>query len=331
MGGLHSGRKAKYPAESDCLKIDLADLAKQKLFERSGRAIQIMWPRWRETNFHERKDASCYASFVFDGSQVLLSYQSVATSSASSKETKNHLEVIGLNYTPCHYGGQRRWFVCPGCYQRARVLYLSLTTRPGQEVKPLCQKCLDMHYTSQLASYIDRHKTYERHLLANYGLWWAANRYDWELKEHYLKMTPDLRELKDRSQEAWQLQMIKEIIKFDLFILKMDLHKFKSLRSEGDRKMYLEMILERPASNEAWDAVRLLKQSTKVERLVMDINAENMPDDLYALYERFSEHPALSSSEIGKEVLSEQDIKQKIVDLRSTLKQLNKESQEKAA
>jgi hypothetical protein len=31
-------------------------------------------------------------------------------------------QVITLDWTPCHYGGQRPWFRCPGCQRRMAVL-----------------------------------------------------------------------------------------------------------------------------------------------------------------------------------------------------------------
>jgi hypothetical protein len=32
---------------------------------------------------------------------------------------------VGIDWTPCHYGGQRVWFLCParGCRKRVAILY----------------------------------------------------------------------------------------------------------------------------------------------------------------------------------------------------------------
>lgn len=32
-------------------------------------------------------------------------------------------ELVRINWTPCNYGGQRAWLVCPRCGQRVAVLY----------------------------------------------------------------------------------------------------------------------------------------------------------------------------------------------------------------
>lgn len=51
------------------------------------------------------------------------------------------LERIDLETTPCHYGGHRPWFRCPGCQSRRRVLY-----SVGGVFR--CRRCHDLAYTS---------------------------------------------------------------------------------------------------------------------------------------------------------------------------------------
>jgi hypothetical protein len=48
---------------------------------------------------------------------------------------------VGLTSTPCHFGGSRWWWVCPGCRRRVAVLYGR--GRFG------CQECLQLAYRSQ--------------------------------------------------------------------------------------------------------------------------------------------------------------------------------------
>lgn len=50
-------------------------------------------------------------------------------------------EDIGLEETPCHYGGARPWFRCPRCQSRRRVLY-------SVGGRFLCRLCHDLAYTS---------------------------------------------------------------------------------------------------------------------------------------------------------------------------------------
>ena len=57
-------------------------------------------------------------------------------------------EPVEVTYTPCHYGGQRPWFICPGvvngryCGRRVAILY-------GPSTYFLCRHCYDLAYQSQ--------------------------------------------------------------------------------------------------------------------------------------------------------------------------------------
>jgi hypothetical protein len=54
-----------------------------------------------------------------------------------------------ITSTPCHFGGVRTWFRCPGCFSRAAVLYL----RGGRFA---CRRCQSISYRSQSGSATDR-------------------------------------------------------------------------------------------------------------------------------------------------------------------------------
>jgi hypothetical protein len=58
-------------------------------------------------------------------------------------------EPIKLDRTPCNFGGNRYWFLCPGCNKRIAVLY-------GSGPRFLCQPCSGVVYASKNESYIDR-------------------------------------------------------------------------------------------------------------------------------------------------------------------------------
>ena len=52
---------------------------------------------------------------------------------------------IWIEWTPCHYGGKRPWFVCPrGCGHRVAILYY------GES--PACRHCYRLTYESQQES-----------------------------------------------------------------------------------------------------------------------------------------------------------------------------------
>jgi hypothetical protein len=52
-------------------------------------------------------------------------------------------KVIHFDFTPCHYGYSRTWFLCPACGRRVAILY------NGVENHWLCRKCSGLHYHSQ--------------------------------------------------------------------------------------------------------------------------------------------------------------------------------------
>jgi hypothetical protein len=56
---------------------------------------------------------------------------------------------IDLESTPCHFGGSRKWFVCPGCASRMGTLCL-------HQNRFLCRHCLGLPYRSQNSSKYDR-------------------------------------------------------------------------------------------------------------------------------------------------------------------------------
>jgi hypothetical protein len=58
-------------------------------------------------------------------------------------------QVIALDWTPCHSGGQRPWFLCPGCQRRVAVLC-------GYDRLFLCRHCYRLPYTSQHETRLDR-------------------------------------------------------------------------------------------------------------------------------------------------------------------------------
>lgn len=67
-------------------------------------------------------------------------------------------ERIGIDWTSCHYGGERPYFICPVCKRRARRLYVAhlreapVTTWVGSQ----CRICLGLAYKTQSAYPPDR-------------------------------------------------------------------------------------------------------------------------------------------------------------------------------
>lgn len=53
---------------------------------------------------------------------------------------------IAIATTPCHFGGERRWFLCPHCGRRCAVLYEGYR----------CRVCIKGRYRVELLSPLDR-------------------------------------------------------------------------------------------------------------------------------------------------------------------------------
>jgi len=67
---------------------------------------------------------------------------------------RDYLEMVGgriyFDRTPCNYGGERVWFMCPNCDRRCAVLY-------GNDF--VCRGCIGIrYYTSQIEDDIARAK-----------------------------------------------------------------------------------------------------------------------------------------------------------------------------
>jgi len=59
------------------------------------------------------------------------------------------LEVITIETTECHYGGERPWLLCPRCFSRRAVLF-------SVDGRFRCRECHDVAYTSTRETEEDR-------------------------------------------------------------------------------------------------------------------------------------------------------------------------------
>lgn len=104
-----------------------------------GRRSSVRWMRGeRETgNIGLRAESG----------QLVLVYRS----RLYGEEWEDVEEPVRLTWTPCNYGGQRPWFVCPGanCGRRVGVIY-------GRGKYFLCRHCYDLAYESQRG--VPRHR-----------------------------------------------------------------------------------------------------------------------------------------------------------------------------
>lgn len=80
------------------------------------------------------------------------------------------LKILGLTRsnssrflasTPCHFGGHRRWLVCPKCGRRTEALYFSTDT-----VTVVCRTCRGLKYECQSLS----HKAFRFYKAMNHAV-----------------------------------------------------------------------------------------------------------------------------------------------------------------
>lgn len=143
MGGPGSGRWYRWQGSKDtvegCRRIDVRDWHRRGLLYGSG--FGWNWYRgWEQV-------ASIWVRVEL-GRQVTLVYRV----RAGGGDWQDVEQPLALAWTPCHYGGQRPWFVCPGrweCGRRVAVLYAG-----GRYF--LCRQCYDLRYESQRADRMTR-------------------------------------------------------------------------------------------------------------------------------------------------------------------------------
>jgi hypothetical protein len=58
------------------------------------------------------------------------------------RKSQNIRERVHLDWSRCNYGGERPWFLCPGCGRRVGILFLG-----GSYF--LCRHCYHLSYSSQ--------------------------------------------------------------------------------------------------------------------------------------------------------------------------------------
>jgi len=71
------------------------------------------------------------------------------TSKGNNGESESIEQVIYFDRTPCNYGGERLWFLCPRCSTRVGILY-------GYGTLFLCRHCYRLPYSTQIKGDMDR-------------------------------------------------------------------------------------------------------------------------------------------------------------------------------
>lgn len=130
MGGYGSGRWnrwVKKPLVENCICLDINILQKQKLLD-EGLNFSLVW-------VDDRSIEKARLSFVNSPDALTLHYQ-------SNNRQKPMINTIKIDWTNCHFGGQRPWFMCPYCGRLVLKLYI-------YKERILCRDCHSLVYSSQ--------------------------------------------------------------------------------------------------------------------------------------------------------------------------------------
>jgi hypothetical protein len=137
MGGFGSGRHGGKGTTGDMWALDIRRIARAGRLK-PGQSFNWQWSRNGEpvANINLRTDTD----------RVTLDYR--ARDRGGEWQTMNY--PVRVSWTPCTYGGQRAWWLCPaaGCGRRVAVLY-------GGKVYA-CRHCHQLAYQTQRQSAGDR-------------------------------------------------------------------------------------------------------------------------------------------------------------------------------
>ena len=140
MGGMGSGswfRWGKKTTTEEVHRVDIRYLHKQGLLRCPGSTGSLSWSRGGEQTGSVR--------YRIEQDRLVLMYRY----RLHGEDWRDVEEQVWFDRTPCNYGGERLWFLCPHCGKRVEVLY-------GAGARFLCRHCYTLPYGSQNETYMDR-------------------------------------------------------------------------------------------------------------------------------------------------------------------------------
>ena len=129
MGGYNSGRTGGSRCTDSFRSLDVRMLQSEKLLQ-PGTVFNLSWP--------SRNQNIATIEVSVDHDCVVLRYQLVW----KSGEQQSCTNTIEFDWTPCHYGGRRPWWLCPSCDRRVAILYCCQSWYA-------CRHCFGLAYRSQ--------------------------------------------------------------------------------------------------------------------------------------------------------------------------------------
>lgn len=141
MGGYGSGRRwgsASYGLTSDSLHFDIRHIKREGCLV-SGNRYSWFW----KSRHSENKSTINFNAYE---DRLELDYKS----RSPGEEWQPLKYPVYFSKSPCHLGGERTWFLCPGngCSNRVAILYGGTYF--------LCRQCAGLVYASQRETALDR-------------------------------------------------------------------------------------------------------------------------------------------------------------------------------
>lgn len=140
MGGYGSGRQVESGPgykTADLSSLDVREVAK----------LGILTPGFRAKRKF-RQNGEVFATVQAETTRHRLTLD--LQGELKNNERVEHRWSLGLSWTPCNFGGERPWFICPtpGCNRRVAILY-GLSDLA-------CRNCHSLSYRSQSETPGDR-------------------------------------------------------------------------------------------------------------------------------------------------------------------------------
>jgi hypothetical protein len=140
MGGRGSGQYYRGSTRTTCEEIRRIDIRylRQNGLLQPNRAGSLSWNTGGEPTGS--------ISYTMNENTMVLNFR---VRGYWDDDWESVQQTIWFDRTPCHYGGSRKWFLCPECDSRVGILY-------GRNVLFLCRHCYRLPYASQGEDYMSR-------------------------------------------------------------------------------------------------------------------------------------------------------------------------------